>query len=83
VLLLDEPMAGLSIQESRSLAEHLVSLTRDWGVSMLLVEHDMEIVFGVSDVITVLETGKSIAEGDPKAIRANAHVKAAYLGSAA
>jgi branched-chain amino acid transport system ATP-binding protein len=83
VLLLGEPMAGLSIQESRSLADHLRNLTRNWGVSTLLVEHDMEIVFGVCDAITVLETGKLIAEGEPQAIRTNAYVKAAYLGSAA
>lgn len=83
VLLLDEPMAGLSIEESRNLAKHLQGLTRDWGVSMILVEHDMEIVFGISDTVTVLETGKLIAEGEPAAVRANAHVRAAYLGSAA
>lgn len=83
VLLLDEPGAGLSLSESKGLGEHLQSLTRDLGVSMLLVEHDMEIVFGISDAITVLDTGKVIAEGGPEEVRANAHVRAAYLGSAA
>ncbi|WP_455379973.1 ABC transporter ATP-binding protein [Acidihalobacter prosperus] len=83
VLLLDEPMAGLSIEESRSLAQHVKRLTQDMGVSMLLVEHDMEIVFGISDSITVLETGKMIAEGKPEDVRADKHVQAAYLGSAA
>ena len=83
VLLLDEPMAGLSSEESRRLADHLQNLTRNWGVSLLLVEHDMEIVFGISDVVTVLESGKLIAENKPDIVRADPHVRAAYLGSAA
>lgn len=83
VLLLDEPMAGLSIEESMNLAGHLRTLARHWGVSVLLVEHDMEVVFGISDSITVLETGKLLAEGKPDDIRAHPRVRAAYLGSAA
>lgn len=83
VLLLDEPMAGLSIEESMNLAEHLRNLARHWSVSVLLVEHDMEVVFGISDSITVLETGKLLAEGKPDEIRAHPKVRAAYLGSAA
>lgn len=83
VLLLDEPMAGLSIEESMNLAEHLRNLARHWNVSVLLVEHDMEVVFGISDNITVLETGKLLAEGKPDDIRAHPKVRAAYLGSAA
>ena len=83
VLLLDEPMAGLSIEESMNLAGHLRKLARHWGVSVLLVEHDMEVVFSISDSITVLETGKLLAEGKPDAIRADPKVRAAYLGSAA
>ncbi|MCK0506568.1 ABC transporter ATP-binding protein [Aromatoleum anaerobium] len=83
VLLLDEPMAGLSIEESMKLARHLRELARHWGVSVLLVEHDMEVVFGISDSITVLETGKLLAEGAPAEIRAHPKVREAYLGSAA
>lgn len=83
VLLLDEPMAGLSVEESRKLATHLQNLARNWGVSLIMVEHDMEIVFGISDVVTVLESGKLIAENRPDVIRADPHVRAAYLGSAA
>jgi len=83
VLLLDEPMAGLSVQESRDLAHHLKTLVRRRQVSVLLVEHDMDVVFGISDAITVFELGRVIASGDPAAVRADPRVRKAYLGSAA
>ena len=83
VLLLDEPMAGLSVQESHDLAKHLKALTSRWNVSVLLVEHDMDVVFGISDVVTVFELGRVIASGAPAAVRADSRVREAYLGSAA
>jgi branched-chain amino acid transport system ATP-binding protein len=83
VLLLDEPMAGLSVKESHGLAQHLKALAAHRNVSVLLVEHDMDVVFGISDVITVFELGRVIASGDPAAVRADARVRSAYLGSAA
>lgn len=83
VLLLDEPMAGLSVKESHDLAKHLQALTSRWDVSVLLVEHDMDVVFGISDVVTVFELGRVIATGEPAAVRANPRVRTAYLGSAA
>ena len=83
VLLLDEPMAGLSVKESLDLAQHLKRLTSAWDVSVLLVEHDMAVVFGVSDEVTVFELGRVIASGSPAAVRADARVREAYLGSAA
>ena len=83
VLLLDEPMAGLSVKESHDLARHLKALTSRWDVSVLLVEHDMDVVFGISDVVTVFELGRVIANGEPAAVRADARVRTAYLGSAA
>ena len=83
VLLLDEPMAGLSVKESLDLAGHLKALTSRWEVSVLLVEHDMDVVFGISDVVTVFELGRVIASGEPAAVRADARVREAYLGSAA
>lgn len=83
VLLLDEPMAGLSVQESHDLAKHLQALTARRDVSVLLVEHDMDVVFGISDEITVFELGRVIASGKPAEVRADARVRAAYLGSAA
>jgi branched-chain amino acid transport system ATP-binding protein len=83
VLLLDEPMAGLSVQESLDLAQHLQALTARRGVSVLLVEHDVDVVFGISDAITVFELGRVIAAGSPAEVRANPRVREAYLGSAA
>ena len=83
VLLLDEPMAGLSVQESHDLARHLKQLISRWSVSVLLVEHDMDVVFGISDEITVFELGRVIAGGKPDEVRANPRVREAYLGSAA
>ncbi|MEY8877771.1 MAG: ABC transporter ATP-binding protein [Leptothrix sp. (in: b-proteobacteria)] len=83
VLLLDEPMAGLSVKESLDLARHLKALTTRRNVSVLLVEHDMDVVFGISDVVTVFELGRVIAAGSPAEVRANPRVREAYLGSAA
>jgi branched-chain amino acid transport system ATP-binding protein len=83
VLLLDEPMAGLSVKESMDLAKHLKALTSRWSVSVLLVEHDMDVVFGISDVVTVFELGRVIASGEPAAVRADPRVREAYLGSTA
>jgi branched-chain amino acid transport system ATP-binding protein len=81
--LVGRPMAGLSVKESNELALHLKALTSRREVSVLLVEHDMDVVFGISDVITVLELGRVIAAGTPDEVRRDPRVREAYLGSAA
>ena len=79
LLLLDEPMAGMGVDESRSLTDLLNSL-RD-TTTMLLVEHDMDVVFSLADEISVLVYGKIIATDTPEAIRSNRDVQEAYLGT--
>ncbi len=83
VLLLDEPAAGLSIKESIDLAHTLKDLAARWQVTVLLVEHDMDVVFSICDRITVLHLGEVLAEGAPAEIRGNEQVVKAYLGSEA
>jgi branched-chain amino acid transport system ATP-binding protein len=79
VLCLDEPAAGLDTNESATLATRLRQVV-DAGTAMLLVDHDMGLVLGISDVVVVLEFGEVIAQGAPDAVRRDPRVIAAYLG---
>jgi len=81
LLLLDEPMAGLGPEEVERLSALLRKLKR--ALTIVLVEHDMDVVFRLSDRITVLIFGRNIVTGDPEAIRASEEVRRAYLGTAA
>jgi branched-chain amino acid transport system ATP-binding protein len=83
LLCLDEPAAGLNATESGELARFLRGLTQELGIAVLLIEHDMSVVMGVSDRIVVLDYGRKIAEGTPVEIRADKAVIAAYLGEPA
>ena len=82
VLLLDEPAAGLSSAESTELARVVRRLAQEWGMAVLVVEHDMNFVMGVCDQVVVLDFGKMIASGSPEAVRSDPAVIAAYLGDA-
>ncbi len=83
VLLLDEPAAGLTMQESFELARILRDLANRWNVTVLLVEHDMQVVFSICDRISVLHLGRTLSEGTCPEIRINPTVVAAYLGTEA
>jgi branched-chain amino acid transport system ATP-binding protein len=81
LLLLDEPMAGMGVEESQRMVGFLRTLKGERA--MLLIEHDMDAVFALADRVTVLVYGRAIATGTPEEIRANAEVRQAYLGEEA
>jgi branched-chain amino acid transport system ATP-binding protein len=81
ILLLDEPVAGMNAAETVEMGRIIEQVRNDFGVTILLVEHDMRMVMSVSDRITVLDFGQVIAEGTPEEIRRDPEVKRAYLGS--
>jgi branched-chain amino acid transport system ATP-binding protein len=80
MLLLDEPAAGLNATESREIDE-VIKKVASSGVTVVLVEHDMKMVMGISDQITALDYGRKLAEGTPAEVRANPEVVSAYLGT--
>lgn len=80
VLLLDEPTAGLAVAETTTAVELIRRIAREEKLTVLFVEHDMEVVFGIADYITVLHKGAVLAEGTPTEIRNNEKVREAYLG---
>jgi len=80
LLLLDEPTAGMGDQETEQIAELMHRLHHEQGLTIVLIEHDMQIVFRLADIITVLDRGAMLASGTPAEIAANEAVQAAYLG---
>ena len=83
LLLLDEPTAGMGDQETYEITQLVRRLHRDSNFTIVLIEHDMRVVFHLADRITVLDQGRLLAEGTPREIAANEAVQAAYLGKAA
>jgi branched-chain amino acid transport system ATP-binding protein len=83
LLLLDEPTAGMGDEETNHMTDLIQSLNKEQKITILFIEHDMAIVFGVADRITVLDNGTMLAEGNAAEIAANPRVQAAYLGQAA
>jgi branched-chain amino acid transport system ATP-binding protein len=80
LLMLDEPTAGMSRFESRETVALLKKISREQGLTLIFTEHDMDIVFGISERIMVLQQGAVIADGSPAEIKANLEVRKAYLG---
>lgn len=83
LLLLDEPSAGMNPRESEDLTVFIRRLRDELGITILLIEHHMRVVMGISEHITVLDYGEKIAEGSPLEIQRNARVIEAYLGRGA
>ena len=82
VLLLDEPMAGMNVEEKREMCRFILEVNDNYGTTIVLIEHDMGVVMDISDRVVVLDYGKVIGDGTPDEVRSNQTVIDAYLGVA-
>jgi branched-chain amino acid transport system ATP-binding protein len=82
LILLDEPMAGMNLEEKEDMARFIVDLNEEWGMTVLMIEHDMGVVMDISRRVMVLDFGRKIAEGTPEEVMAHPEVRRAYLGEA-
>lgn len=82
LILLDEPMAGMNLEEKEDMARFILDLNQEWGMTVLMIEHDMGVVMDISHRVMVLDFGRKIAEGLPEEVMAHPQVRRAYLGDA-
>ena len=82
LLLLDEPMAGMNIEEKQDMSRFILDVNDEFGTTIVLIEHDMGVVMDISDRVVVLDYGKKIGDGTPEQVRQNEAVISAYLGVA-
>jgi len=80
LLLLDEPMTGMNLEETQDMARFIIDIHEDLGATIVMIEHDMDVVMDISQRISVLDFGQKIAEGTPLEVQANPDVQKAYLG---
>ena len=81
VLLLDEPMAGMNVEEKQDMSRFILDVNDEYGTTIVLIEHDMSVVMDISDRVVVLDYGKKIGDGTPQEVRANPDVISAFLGT--
>jgi branched-chain amino acid transport system ATP-binding protein len=81
VLLLDEPMAGMNVEEKQDMSRFILDVNDEYGTTIVLIEHDMGVVMDISDRVVVLDYGKKIGDGTPSEVRSNPDVISAYLGT--
>ncbi|MBB3179942.1 ABC transporter ATP-binding protein [Variovorax sp. Sphag1AA] len=81
VLLLDEPMAGMNVEEKQDMSRFILDVNDEFGTTIVLIEHDMGVVMDISDRVVVLDYGKKIGDGSPDEVRSNPDVIRAYLGT--
>ena len=81
VLLLDEPMAGMNLEEKQDMSRFVLDINEEFGTTIVLIEHDMGVVMDISDRVVVLDYGKKIGDGTPDEVRSNEDVITAYLGT--
>ena len=80
LLLLDEPMAGMNVEEKQDMSRFVIDVNDEFGTTIVLIEHDMSVVMDISDRVVVLDYGKKIGDGEPDEVRSNQDVIDAYLG---